>query len=250
MKDYYALKTKNPSSTDAFYQIGDEILIYRVKESEGTARYEDIYSDNGMVYVIVLYNKTQPLQKQLIKTFINIIIDHSQCFIHLSNKFRSGCAPIAISNVYMTEFIYPADPRYKDGNFDEAKKKELKGLCDRGTFQVVLKKEVPNDANVLGGRVVLSIKDEGTEREVRKARFKVKGYRDKVKISLVHESANSIHHSVRLLIRLASIFGFRLSNTDVMQSPDTASSFAVSTQVTDKNTLQTQIRISRLLIVL
>ena len=40
---------------------------------------------------------------------------------------------------------------------------------------------MPKNANILGGRFVLAIKDEGTKDEVWKARFVVQGYRDKLK---------------------------------------------------------------------
>lgn len=213
-----ALTTNTPSSVDEVYQVGDKILIYREKEREWTGPHKVIGTDNDMVYVIGLYNRPQPFHKQQIKPFIQNPIDPSEFFIHLSNKFRSGSAPIPMAKVNITEVIFPADPRHKDGRFDEAKKKELKGLWDRGTFKVVLKEDVPKDANVLGARFVLSIKDEGTKREVWKARFIVQGYRDKMKTSLVHDSANARHHSVRLLVGLAAIFGFRLFSTDVTQA--------------------------------
>lgn len=39
-----------------------------------------------------------------------------------------------------------------------AKRKEIKGLLERGTFIVFLKQYVPANANVLLGRLILSIK--------------------------------------------------------------------------------------------
>ena len=116
----------------------------------------------------------------------------------------------------MTEVIQYSDPRAE--KFAEAKKKEIQGLIDRNTWKVVLKRDVPVDANVLGGRLVLAIKDEGTRNEVWKARFVVQGYRDKPKTSLVHNNPNVRPHSVRLLIGLASVLGFRLFSTDATQA--------------------------------
>lgn len=145
-------------------------------------------------------------------------IDPSEFLIHISNKFRSGSAPISIAQLHMTEFIYPAEPRYKYGKFDDEKQKELKVLWDRGKFKFVRKMEVTNNANVLGRIFVLSIKDEGTKREVFKSIFVVQGYRNKMKTPLVHESANARYHYVRLLVGLASIFCFRLFTTDLTQA--------------------------------
>ena len=65
---------------------------------------------------------------------------------------------------------------------------------------------------------MLAIKDRGTRNEVRKARFVVQGYRDKLKTSLVHNNPTVKPHSVRLLIGLASVLGCRLFSTDVTQA--------------------------------
>eukprot|EP00171_Calliarthron_tuberculosum_P022102 IDg22102t1 len=74
------------------------------------------------------------------------------------------------------------------------------------------------DPNILGGRFVLSIKDEGSKREVWKARFVVQDYRNKMKTCPVHDISTARHHSIRMLIGLAAIFGFRLFSTDVTQA--------------------------------
>jgi Reverse transcriptase (RNA-dependent DNA polymerase) len=91
-------------------------------------------------------------------------------------------------------------------------------LIDRGTWRVVAKEEVSDNANILGGRFVFAIKDEGTDKEVWKARFVVQGYRDHLKTSLVHDTATSRQHSSRVLVGLAAIFGVNLFSTDVTQA--------------------------------
>jgi Reverse transcriptase (RNA-dependent DNA polymerase) len=91
-------------------------------------------------------------------------------------------------------------------------------LIYRGTWGVVAKEEVSDNANILGGRFVIAIKDEGTDKKVWKARFVVKGYRDHLKTSLVHDTATSRQHFSRVLVGLAAIFGFNLFSTDVTQA--------------------------------
>jgi len=81
-----------------------------------------------------------------------------------------------------------------------------------------LNDEMPEGANIMGGRFVLAIKDEGTDKEVWKARYVVQGYRDKMKTSLVHDSSKARQQSTRLLVGLAAIFDFRLFSTDVTQA--------------------------------
>jgi hypothetical protein len=125
--------------------------------------------------------------------------------------------PLApMNSVFIAEIIKQGDPRAM--KFEEAKRKEIQGLIDRGTWKVVLKEDVPDNANILGGRFALAIKDEGTEKEVWKARFVVQGYRDHLKTSLVYYTATSRQHSSRVLIGLAAIFGFQVFSTDVTQA--------------------------------
>ena len=63
-----------------------------------------------------------------------------------------------ITEFYATEVINRGDPRAMDPKMTEAVKKEVKGLFERGTFKVILREEVPADANVLPGRFPLAIK--------------------------------------------------------------------------------------------
>jgi Reverse transcriptase (RNA-dependent DNA polymerase) len=91
-------------------------------------------------------------------------------------------------------------------------------LIDRGTWRVVAKEEVSDNANILGGRFVLAIKDEVTDKEVWKARFVVQGYLDHLKTSLVHDIATSRQHSSRALVGFALILVFNLFSTDVTQA--------------------------------
>lgn len=65
---------------------------------------------------------------------------------------------------------------------------------------------------------MLSIKDEGTSREIFKAYYFVQGFRDKLKTSLVHDSATAKRSSTKILVGLAAAFGFRLFITDVCQA--------------------------------
>jgi hypothetical protein len=72
---------------------------------------------------------------------------------------------------HITEINLPGDDRMHDPRMKAAKKKKIDGLVARGTSRVVLRDQIPRDANKLGGRFVLSIKDAQTEREVWKARY-------------------------------------------------------------------------------
>ena len=99
--------------------------------------------------------------------------DHSPIFHYQTRIFRSPLAPKAPFSSFITEEIKSNDPRASQ--FSAAKRKEIEGLIKRGTWKIVKKDEVPQNANVLGGRFVLTIKDSGTNKEVYKARYVVQG---------------------------------------------------------------------------
>jgi Reverse transcriptase (RNA-dependent DNA polymerase) len=85
-------------------------------------------------------------------------------------------------------------------------------------WKVVLKDEMPENPNIMGGRFVLTIKDSGTSKEIHKARYVVQRFRDKKNTSLVNDASTSKQQSKKLLIGLAAIFGSRIIAIDVTQA--------------------------------
>lgn len=143
----------------------------------------------------------------LLQNFFNVIL----------KPFRSENHPrLPCVDVHLTEILSPNDPR--TALFDSAKKKKIKVLIDRGTWKIICKDEVPNNASILGGRFVLAIRDAGTNREIWKARFVVQGFRNKLKELLVHDTSTARQYSTRILVGLTSVFGFGLFSTDVTQA--------------------------------
>jgi Reverse transcriptase (RNA-dependent DNA polymerase) len=120
------------------------------------------------------------------------------------------------SITHLFEVIRPSDPRAS--LFDAAKQKEIQGLIERGTWKEVLKDEMPENPNIMGGRFVLTIKDPCTSKEIYKARYVVQGFRNKKKTSPVHDASTSKPQSTKLLIGLAAIFGYRIFLTGVTQA--------------------------------
>jgi hypothetical protein len=110
------------------------------------------------------------------------------------------------------------DPRANGPDFSAAKQKELLGLLERGTFKVVLREEIPKNAPVMKGRFVLVIKNRDTDQEVYKARYVVQGFLDLLKQCAVHNSPNLRQDASRLVLALASIFGFAVWTLDISQS--------------------------------
>ena len=75
----------------------------------------------------------------------------------LSSTLREYCSDITF-HVDKTEVIDKNDPRAHSTEMREAKRAEVQELLKRGTFKVILRSELPNDANVLSARYVLAIK--------------------------------------------------------------------------------------------
>jgi hypothetical protein len=100
--------------------------------------------------------------------------------------------------VHLSEVIGPSDPRA--ALLDAAKQKDIQGLIECGTWKVVLKDEMPENPNIMGGRFVLTIKDSGTSKEIYEARYVVQGFRDKKKTSFVRDISTSKQQSTKLLI--------------------------------------------------
>ncbi len=198
-----------PPATDRTYKLGEDVLVYSEKEKEWlgpfivvdvTGRLVTVQSENGQ--------SRQQFSTSQIKPFY-------QEYNNLE-FFQSNDDSTELFEVHITEVIHPGDPREK--MFEEAIKKEIDGLVKNGTWRVVCYDETPKDACVLSGRFVLAIKDEGTGKEIWKARFVVQGHRDKLKKYLVHEISVVKQQGIKMLIGIASIFGFRIFSSDVIQS--------------------------------
>ena len=113
-------------------------------------------------------------------------------------------------DVFLTEVLSPNDPRASSARMREAKKTEIKGLLERGTFKVIFREEVPLDGNVLPGRFIPTIKTTEDREETFKARYVIKGHRDRHKAFKVHTSQTLQPVSVRLMLSFTSIFGFEV----------------------------------------
>jgi len=124
----------------------------------------------------------------------------------------------ALTDSYPTEVLLKSDPRSKSPKMSDAIKKEVRGLFERNTFKVILREEVPTDANVLPGRFVLAIKSTEDGEVKYKARFVIGGHRDKQKHLMVHNSATLQPQSIRLLLALAHASDFDIWTADVTQA--------------------------------
>lgn len=132
------------------------------------------------------------------------------------NPSMSG--EISYVGIHITEVLKSGDPRADSPVFRRAKKLEIDGLKNRKVWKVVHRSEVPADSNVLGGRFVLAVKNIGTKDEKAKARYIAQGHKDKDKPYMVHDTSTLRASSVRVILSVAAVKGFRIFSHDVNQA--------------------------------
>lgn len=208
-----ALRSKLPPATDFHLKPGEEVYVFREKKG-WTGPFKIIKIEGKQIYVNV-NNESKKFHIAQTLPITSGTKDNELKRLHKALKqFGSNPPP----GIFMTETILPNDPRAQLTEFKLAKMKELEGLAKRGAFEIILKDDVPQNSNILGGRFVLTIKNKGTNKEIYKARFVVQGHKDKLKGNLVHHSTNLKQSSIRLLLCLAAMFNFDIWSQDVSQA--------------------------------
>ncbi len=119
---------------------------------------------------------------------------------------------------FPTEIINENDLRAKEQVKNDAVKKEVQGLFKRGTFKVMLKGDVLDEANILPGRFILAIKSTEDVTTKYKARFVIGGHRDKHKNLMVHNSTTLQPQSIGFLLAMGQCHNFDVWTTDITQT--------------------------------
>ena len=168
-----ALKHRTASSTDAVFQPGDKVLVWREKivnnrigEWMGPFLVESVQIENKLVHVRD-DNKgtTTPFNFYQVKKYFEPDMLSSSYMKQLDSHLRGLStmynSPPQLDSYYgtfLTEVLKKQDPRASSPEMKAAIHKEVTGLMEAGTFKIILHEEVPEDANILPGRFVLAIK--------------------------------------------------------------------------------------------
>ena len=102
--------------------------------------------------------------------------------------------------------------------FVEAKKKEIRGLEERGTWCKVHRRMLPKDANIIGGRFANVLKNVRTNHELAKARYVAQGFRDYMKPFVVHNTLTLRQTSNKVLVSCAVLLSMRICLIDITQA--------------------------------
>jgi Reverse transcriptase (RNA-dependent DNA polymerase) len=211
-----ALRRAVTPAADSIYTSGDEVLVFRENPAGFTGPFKVASVLDKTVYIQYPDGTIRPFSCAQLKHYRSAATSTAE-----GTRFLKHVTENISKNSYstnITEIIDKKDPRTHDPRMEAAKRKEIQGLLKRGTFKVILKSEIPDGANVLGGRYVLSIKDTGTNREVWKSRYVIQGHRDQEKEIMVRSSTNIQQRSLRIVFALSGILGFKIWTQDVTQA--------------------------------
>ncbi len=98
---------------------------------------------------------------------------------------------------------------------EKARRNKIENRVRRGTWEMILEEDVPEDANFISGSFVITIKNVEAEKPTFKARFVAHNNKDSEKNQLMHDSSIAHQSSVRRLVALAAIMGFDVWTEDI-----------------------------------
>ncbi len=221
-----ALLSKVPRNADLKLSIGDKVKIFRESGKKYIGPFPITRIDGKQIFVLDRDKEVQYSIHQLVlaKEY-DKILNGDETIESLYTMTRQFKTSKRAQNprgdpyqVHITEIIHPADPRCRNAAAKEAKKLEIDNLIKRGTWKITLKQDVPDGSNIIGGMFVITIKDVETEKPIYKARYVMHGHKDREKDLLVHDSTTVCQSSIRMLVSIATMFGFRLWSQDITQA--------------------------------
>lgn len=202
-----AARKPAPSATQRIYSPGEMMYVYREKTRQQTGPHM-IASVYGKCARIHVGDKRGPRE-------FNISLLRPA---PLPSPLSDGAVePHYQPMVLHTEVVNESDPR--SSLFDQAKKRELQGLLDRGAFKICLREEAGDDPNIIPSRFVLAIKDNQSDNSppILKAKFVLGGHKDRERHALPHDERTVRPESFRLLIALATTLRLRFLVADWKQ---------------------------------
>lgn len=165
------LRCKLPPTASYLLQPGQIVRVYCEKSNSWKGPYKVGNVENKIVSLLLSRN-----MKQFKKTYNMPPPQGNDVDLkrHLAgvSQFKTKSP-----RVHIIEIIKKGDARYTSENTNTAFAKELAVLISQGFFRVVLKKDVEKNTNILGSRLIFSIKDINTGEENTRSASLCKGIR-------------------------------------------------------------------------
>lgn len=217
------LRHNVPAATDRAFAPGDKVLVWReniianrIGEWMGPFIVEAVDVGKKLVYVRdAKVGPAKPYNLAQVKPFIPPEYAAKLLFADVKEAFHDFLSPEGEEEILLTEVVEAGDSRIDTPEMAEARYKEIKGLLERGTFQIILREEVPPGSNLMPARFVFAIKSTEDRKIKFKARYVICGNRDRMKNMMVHSTITVQASSTRIALALASIFGFDVWSADV-----------------------------------
>lgn len=235
------------------YEFGDKVRCYREKHKKWMGPYIVHSFDNNRTVHVTINNEIVPLSTSVVKRVteeeestnqppypqneptnessqesnnaddpdydpsLNLIVEKaSETFLasSIGSKEISHFLNNGVSTVYATVVV----KNKRDPRFNDAKKKELQELVNKGTYEFVREEDIPHNPTILQSRFVLAIKNFSESDQYFKARLVILGHIDPDKPRIVNEAPTVLRSSIRMIVALAASFGFKLWSRDISQA--------------------------------
>jgi hypothetical protein len=92
-----------------------------------------------------------------------------------------------------------------DSQYETSRETEIAGLLEKGVFEVVPRSDVPEGVRIFNSRFVDEIKNEGTNKELKKSRLVVQAYHDDDKHTVLTQSPTIQRISQRVILSIAAM---------------------------------------------
>ena len=188
-----ALHTTPPNESTVNFTPRDEVLVYREKKGwEGT--YTFLYRDERLSVVLGDKGLEHLLHSTMLKPYTRPRLP-IQDFLNPTDE---------PANIH-ANLVETVDDE-NDVRFKASRKKEYDGIVSKGGVKAIPRTELPDNANLIGNRFVLTIKEPGTPNPVYKARWILQGHQDHFRHSIANDSPMLMRLTFRVILSLAVVF--------------------------------------------
>jgi hypothetical protein len=201
------MNAAGPNESATEITAGNEVLVYREKK-EWHSPYTFLYRDGRLSVVL-----DAPVNEHLFHgTMIKPYQRPNMAIKDILNPTDDEQRAISTN---LAEMIHDED----DPRFTESRQIEYDGIVTKGGVQPIDVNELPPDANLVGIRFVLCIKDPGTASQRFKARWILQGHHDRYRHIIANESPMLMRMMSRITVSLAAtLFDSVLWTRDVEQA--------------------------------